>query len=91
MDLGSGVVVSCGVGRRHGLNPVLLWLWYRLAATALIGPVAWQPPYAEGAALKRKKKKKKKDVRTSGRSFPGSAVNPTRIHEDAGLIPGLAQ
>ena len=37
----------------------LLWLWCRLAATALIGPLAWEPPYATGAALKRLKKKKK--------------------------------
>ena len=31
---------------------VLLWLWCRLAATAQIGPQAWEPPYAMGAALK---------------------------------------
>ena len=29
------------------------------AATALIGPLAWEPLYATGAALKSKKKKKK--------------------------------
>ena len=34
-----------------------LWLWRRPAAEASIGPLAWQPPYAAGAALKRKKKK----------------------------------
>ena len=28
--------VSCGVGRRWSLNPVLLWLWCRLVATAPI-------------------------------------------------------
>ena len=48
--------MSCGVGRRQGLGPVLLWLWHRLAATAPIGPVAWEPPYAMGAALKSKNK-----------------------------------
>ena len=37
---------------------VLLWLWCRLAATALIGPLAQEPPYAMGVALKRLKKKK---------------------------------
>jgi len=55
--------VSCGVGCRCGLDPVLLWLWCRLAATAPIRPIAWEPPYAAGAALemaKRPKKKKKK-------------------------------
>ena len=37
----------------------MLWLWHRTAATALIRPLAWEPPYAEGAALKRKKKAKR--------------------------------
>ena len=41
-------------------GPALLWLWYRPAATALIGPLAWEPPYVVGEALKRQKKKKKK-------------------------------
>ena len=38
----------------------LLWLWPRPAATALIGPLAWELPYAVGVALNKKKKKKKK-------------------------------
>ena len=50
---------------RHGSDPALLWPWLTLAATAPIGLLAWKPPYAVGAALKRhkdkKKKKKKKD------------------------------
>ena len=33
---GSSVASSCGVGHRCGLDPVLLWLWHRLAAVALI-------------------------------------------------------
>ena len=33
----------------------LLWLWCRLAATAPIGPLPWEPPYTTGAALKRQK------------------------------------
>ena len=52
--------MSCGVGRRHGLHLALLWLWHRPAATALIRPLPWAPPYALGAALKRQKKKKRK-------------------------------
>ena len=36
------------------------WLRQRLAATAPIGPLAWELPYAVGSALKRKKKKKKR-------------------------------
>ena len=34
-----------------------LWLWHRLAATAPIQPLAWDPPYAVGEALKRQKNK----------------------------------
>ena len=48
------VALSCGVGHRCGLDLTLLWLlWHRPAATALIRPLAWEPPYASGAALKR--------------------------------------
>ena len=46
--------MSCGVGPRHGLDPALLWLCYRLAAVAAIGPLAWEPPYATRVALKSK-------------------------------------
>jgi len=49
--------MSCGVAHRHGTDPALLWLWRRLAATALIRPLAWEPPYAVGAALEKGKKK----------------------------------
>ena len=52
--------MSCGVGRKHGLDPALLWLWYRPAATARIGPLAWEPPQAEGSALEKTKNKQKK-------------------------------
>ena len=48
----------CDVGCRCGLDPALLWLWCRKAATAPIGPLVWEPPYAVGVALKRQKKKK---------------------------------
>ena len=51
--------MSCGVGCRHGLDLAFLGLWHSLATTALIGPLAWEPPYAKGAALKRQKEKKK--------------------------------
>ena len=50
---GSGVAVSCGVGGRCGSDSTLLWFWCRLASTAPIGPPAWEPPYATGAALKK--------------------------------------
>ena len=50
----SSVAVSCGVGPRHGLDPVLLWLWlwHRPAATAPLRPPAWESPYASGVSLK---------------------------------------
>ena len=49
--------MSCGVGRRHGSDPEVLWLWRRLVATAPIRPLAWEPPYAAGAALEKAKKR----------------------------------
>ena len=52
------VAVSCGVGCRRGSDPALLWLWRRREATAPIRPLAWEPPYAAGAALKRQKTNK---------------------------------
>ena len=42
--------VSCGVGRRRGSDPTLLWPWCRPAATALIRLLAgnlhmpWEQP-----------------------------------------------
>jgi len=52
--------MSCGVGCRFSLDPALLWLWHRLVAIAPIGPLAWEPPYAAGVALKRQKDQKKR-------------------------------
>ena len=52
--------MSCGVAWRCSLDLALLWLWHRLAAAALIQPLAWEPPYTVGVALKKKKKAKKK-------------------------------
>ena len=79
------------MGRRRGLDPELLWLWCRLAATAPIGPLAWEPPYAAGAALKRQKKKKKRILHRWNSHHGSVEMNLTGIHEDAGCIPGLAQ
>ena len=46
--------LSCGVGGRSGSDPTLLWLWHRPVDTALIQPLAWELPYAEGVALQNK-------------------------------------
>ena len=52
--------MNCGVGRKSTLDPVLLWQRCRPAAVAAIQPLAWEPPYAAGVALKRQKKKERK-------------------------------
>ena len=54
-------------------DPALLWIWHRPAARAPIRPLAWEPPYAAGAAqeiatttiTKRQKTKNKKTTRKS--------------------------
>ena len=55
-----GISMSCGVGHRRSLDPMLLWLWRRLAATAPIGPLAWELPICQGYRPKKTKKKKRK-------------------------------
>ena len=54
--------MSCGVGRRCGSDPALLWLWHRLAATAPIRPLAWETPYATGMAQEVEERQKKKRI-----------------------------
>jgi len=57
--------MSCGVDRTYGSDLALLWLWCRPAATAPIGLLAWELPYAMDGALKTTttttKKKKKEE------------------------------
>ena len=50
--------MSCCVGCSYSLDPALQWLWCRLAATAPIQPLAWEPPNAASTALKRQKERK---------------------------------
>ena len=52
--------MNCGVDLRRRLDPVLLWMWCRSAATALIRPLAWEHPYAWGAAREKGPKKDQK-------------------------------
>ena len=47
-----------GAGHRLSSDPELLWLWRRPAAVAPILPLAWEPPYATGAAQGEKKQNK---------------------------------
>ena len=57
--------MSCGVVCRRGSDLALLclWLWCRPVASAPLGPLAWEPPYAMGVTLKEKKKKKSPTLR----------------------------
>ena len=91
------MVMSCGVGHTHGLDLALLWLWQRLAATAPIRPLAWEPPNAAVQPLKNNNKKK--NALQIG-DFPFGAQRKLiqlgtirlRVHNEVlGSIPGLAQ
>ena len=96
--------MSCGVGYGCGLDLALLWLGHRRGSAAQIQPLAWKRPHATGAALRKKERKKKKEqpkitpnttIQQESRlrsSHCGLGVmNLTGIHEDTGLLPGLAQ
>ena len=48
--------MNCGLARSHGSDPMLLWLWCRPAATALIGPLSWELSKAAGVALEKQNK-----------------------------------
>ena len=64
----------------------MLWLWRRLAATAPIRPLAWEPPVAYGSSQAR--------GQIGAVGVPVVAqwlTNPTRNHEVAGSVPALAQ
>ena len=62
--------MSCGVGRRWGSDPALLWLWRRPVATPSIRPLAWESPYAVGAALEKAKRQKRKKENKIQNQFP---------------------
>ena len=55
--------MSSGVGHRHGLDLVSLWLWCRQAAKTPIKPLAWEPPYAKGLALEKAERQNNKKER----------------------------
>ena len=67
--------MSCGVGHRCGSDPELL----RPAATAPIRPLAWEPPYAAGAALDKKDTHtQRKLLQEGGRDDVNSAVSQVK-------------
>ena len=59
---------------------MLLWLWCRLAAVALIRPLAWEPPYAVGTALKSKQTNKhtKKHIELATQWLPRFTLSRLR-------------
>ena len=63
--------MRCGVGciRSSDLAFLWLWLWCRPLATALIRPLAWEPPHASGMALEKTKKKDKKKKKKEKRMY----------------------
>ena len=84
--------MSCGVGRRHGSDPMLLWLWCRPVATAPIRPLAWEPPYAAGSCPRKsqkdqKKKKKEITMFKKQKSKKRKACSPTSPREIKGEGP----
>ena len=60
---------------------MLLWLWCRLAATSLIGPLAWEPPYIAGVALRKRKEKKKdeKKIKLIGMFGPNDVPQAGKV------------
>ena len=72
--------MSCGVGCRCGSDSTLLWLWCRLAATAVIQPLAWERSYTTVVALKCKK---------CPWPLPQSAPSPLVLFPEAIPFPGL--
>ena len=61
MGGGSSVVMSCGVGRRRGLDPELLWLWHGPEAVALISTPSLGTSVWGGCGPKKQKKKRRKN------------------------------
>ena len=45
---------------------MLLWLWHRIAAAALIPPLAYELLYALGAAMKKEKETKQNKTKNLG-------------------------
>ena len=67
--------MSCGVGHRCGLDPVMLWLWCRPASIAPVGPLAWEPPHA-ARSHPRKGKKTKNKTKQNKKAAMGLRVEP---------------
>ena len=76
--------MGCSAGHRCGWDLVFLWLWHRPAATAPIGPQAWEPPYATDMALKRQKTNKET---TQGKIYQKSSTKT--VFDYCGILTHL--
>ena len=63
--------MSSGVGRTCSSHLMVLFLSYRPVAKVPIPPLAWEPLYAAGAALRKRKKAKKKNKKKKKELFEG--------------------
>ena len=68
----------------RGSDLALLWLWCRSVATAPIGPLAWEPLYAMGAALEKAKRQKDKTKPKQNKTKLAVAM-PGRNRKQGGL------
>ena len=70
--------MSCGVVLRHGLDSVLLYLWWTWQLQLQFNPLAWEYLCASDAALDRNKQtnknKKTNEERANGLSLPASLL-----------------
>ena len=86
------MAVSCGVGCKCSSHPKLPWLWYRLAAAALIRPLVWELPQAASVALKSQKqtnKQTKKKTQSSSQEGCQSFETKAQAGEGrSGNMPG---
>ena len=71
--------MSCGVGHRGGSDLALLW--YRLAVVAPIRPLAWEPPCAMSAALKRQTHTQKKNYKNKHKRDKKDTVKSLMLNE----------
>ena len=77
--------MSYGIDSRCSSDPVLLWLWHRLAVAAPIQPLDWELPCAVGAAPSPKKtqnKTKQKKPQNKKKLLPGRGATS---------LPGISQ
>ena len=75
---------------------VLLWLWHRLVATALIRPLAWEPPCAMRCGPQKTEKREKNSASRARKRILLSMIKPfivslTFIYSFSKLLLGINQ